>query len=177
MTWKTHLVVGTNTIWLLTLTNNTESNDIAALIPAAMIASLLPDIDAAGRGAKIHYMGGGILKGFRGVFHHRGLMHSLFVVAIIFVFLFFVNIFALGNSSPLLPYVFALSYLSHSIIDGLNCGVGYLFPFNKKKYALIPRALWTPVNGFTDNLLFMVGSFSLIIFYFLYFFANNNSII
>lgn len=169
------MVVGTNSIWLLALTGNPNSG-LAVLIPAAMIASLLPDIDATGRGAKIHYLGGGVLKNFIGVFHHRGIMHSFFVVGIIFIFLFLVNLLVLENTIPLLPYVFALSYLSHPLIDGFNCGVGYLFPFNKKKFALLPRALWTPVNGFTDNLLFMVGAFSLIIFYLLLFFERSTSL-
>src|SRR5947209_4458834 len=137
MTWRTHVAVGTNAIWLAGLFGKADES-ILVLLPVAVIASLLPDIDAVT--AKIHFIGGGVLGIFRGsfygkYFHHRGLMHSLFVTLIFFVILW---IF-FRNSIPLLPYVFALSYFSHSLIDGLNTGVGYLYPFKRKMYSLVPR--------------------------------------
>jgi membrane-bound metal-dependent hydrolase YbcI (DUF457 family) len=166
MTWRTHLVIGTNAVWISAL--NMDQKQIPILLPAAVFASLLPDIDAAGYGAKIHYIGGGVLGGFKGMFEHRGITHSLFVTFILFGLLFAVNSFALDNTYPLLPYVFALSYLSHLLIDGFNRGVGYLQPFIRKRYALLPQLLFTPINGYMDNFLFFLGALGIILFLLLY---------
>jgi membrane-bound metal-dependent hydrolase YbcI (DUF457 family) len=165
MTWRTHLVVGANSIWLLGVFNHL--NSALVIVPLAMLASILPDLDASG--AKIHSIGGGALSGFKGVFHHRGIMHSLFFSLVFFIILFAVNVLVLDNSLPLLPYAVALSYVSHPIIDGFNkAGVGFLYPFNKTKFSLIPSFLRTPIKGFADNLFFVLGSFGILLFYFIY---------
>lgn len=164
MQWRTHLVVGMNSLWLAGLSGKIDESFLA-LLPAAAIGSLLPDIDTD-KGAKIHYAGGGVLGGFKGLFfgkyfHHRGLMHSLFVTVLFFFFCF---VF-FGQQHPLLPYIFAFSYLSHLVIDGFNTGVGYLYPFSLKRFALVPKMFRTPVKGAVDNLLFMVGVFGLALFF------------
>ena len=166
MTWKTHAAVGANSIWLAGLLGKLDQS-ILILLPVAVVASLLPDIDAAS--AKIHYIGGGALGIFRGLFrgkyfHHRGIMHSLTVTAIFFLILmaFF------KNSIPLLPYIFAISYFSHPLIDGFNTGVGYLYPFVYKRFGLIPKFFRTPVGGAMDNLLFIIGAFALLMFFILF---------
>lgn len=170
MTWKTHVAIGTNAIWLTALTGTIDQS-ILLLLPSAAFASLLPDIDTTGFGAKIHYLKGPgrIFAPLRGVFvgryfHHRGLMHSLFVTLIIFFILtvFFKAVY------PLLPAVFALSYLSHPIIDGFNHTVGYLYPFSLKRFALLPRFLRTPVGGLADNLMLFFGVIGLLLYFFLF---------
>ena len=166
------MAIGANTIWLAALTPKPEQS-ILVFLPVALLASLLPDIDATGDGAKIHYIGGGILGGFRGLFggryfHHRGLMHSLFVSVIFLIILWAVNFFVLQNAYPLLPYVFFCSYLSHPVIDGLNTSVGYLYPFVRRRFALLPRGMLSPVKGFTDNLLFIFGMFGIFFFFLLF---------
>jgi membrane-bound metal-dependent hydrolase YbcI (DUF457 family) len=170
MTWRTHIAIGANSIWLASLAPADAS--IFVLLPAAMLASILPDIDAAGGGAKIHYIGYGVLGAFRGMsgkyFHHRGIMHSVFISLILFLILFLVNYFFLGNSFPLLPYVFFLAYLSHPIIDGFNAGVGFFYPLDRKKYALLPYRMLSPLKGFTDNLLFFIGIFGILLFFLLF---------
>jgi membrane-bound metal-dependent hydrolase YbcI (DUF457 family) len=87
-------------------------------------------------------------------------MHSLFVALILFVLL---TIF-FGRSIPALPAVFALSYFSHPLIDGFNTTVGYLYPFTRKRFALLPRSLYTKVDGPADNLLFFLASLTFILF-------------
>jgi membrane-bound metal-dependent hydrolase YbcI (DUF457 family) len=133
MTWRTHVAVGANAIWLMGFFI-APAQDVLIYLPVAVVASLLPDIDASG--AKIHYAAGGILGIFKGVFygkyfHHRGLMHSVLASVIFFVLLWAV----FQNSYPLLAPIFALSYFSHSVIDGFNTGVGYLYPLFLKVYA------------------------------------------
>jgi membrane-bound metal-dependent hydrolase YbcI (DUF457 family) len=171
VTWRTHVAVGANAVWLTGLTDRLDES-ILVLLPAAIIASMLPDIDAAGGGAKIHYVGGGILSNFKGMhgkyFHHRGIMHSFFMAGIYFAAIFLLNYFILDNSYPLLPYVFALAYLSHPIIDGFNTRVGYLYPFSLNRFSLLPKLLLTPIKGFTDNLLFILGIFGLLLFFLLF---------
>jgi len=164
------MVIGANAVWLAAAGGSVDQS-LLVLLPAAALASLLPDIDAAGGGAKIHYLKGlgRIFALFRGsfggrYFHHRGLMHSLFVT-----FIFFAVLVVIFDSSyPTLPYIFVLSYFSHAFIDGFNAPVGYLYPFTTKRYALVPRLLRTPVKGAVDNLLFFLGAFSLLLFLFIY---------
>jgi membrane-bound metal-dependent hydrolase YbcI (DUF457 family) len=172
MTWRTHAAIGSNSIWLAGLTGKVDES-ILILFPAAFIASLLPDIDAAGGGAKIHYMGGGVLSNFKGMhgkyFHHRGILHSVLAALIFFSLFFWLNYFLLANTYPLLPYVFALSYISHPVIDGFNFKkVGYFYPFSLKSFSLLPQPLLTRIKGFTDNLLFIFGIFGILLFFLLY---------
>ncbi|MBI3231551.1 MAG: metal-dependent hydrolase, partial [Candidatus Doudnabacteria bacterium] len=145
MTWRTHVAVGTNAIWLAGIFWQVDQT-ILVYLPTAIIASILPDIDASA--AKIHYLGGGalgILKGsFHGkYFHHRGIMHSLTAVFILYVILRFI----FHNSFPALPAIFTVSYLSHCVIDGFNTGVGYFYPFIYKKFALLPKPLLARVGS------------------------------
>ena len=162
MTWRTHIAVGANAIWLTGIFGRID-NSIVILLPVAIVASLLPDIDASS--AKIHYAAGGVLGIFKGsfygkYFHHRGLMHSLPVTLLWFILL---EIF-FYNSTPLLAPVFALSYFSHSLIDGLNTGVGYLYPFVHKRFALVPKIMRSQVGSPIDTLLMFIGIGGLMIF-------------
>jgi membrane-bound metal-dependent hydrolase YbcI (DUF457 family) len=155
------MAVGANAIWLVGLFGRLDAS-LLYLLPVACIASLLPDIDAAGGGAKIHHAGGGVLGVFAGVFHgkyfhHRGLMHSVLVSVLLFLVLWiFTNI--------LVASVAALAYFSHPLIDGFNTGVGYWYPFTQKKQALVPYALRTPLNGVMDKALLMIGCFGIVLF-------------
>jgi membrane-bound metal-dependent hydrolase YbcI (DUF457 family) len=172
MHWRTHIAIGGNAIWLTVFSKNPDQS-LLVFLPVAILASLLPDIDAAGNGAKIHYIGGGVLGNFKGIFtgryfHHRGIMHSVFVSVIFFIILFLINLLFLNNSYPLLPYVFFLSYFSHPIIDGFNTSVGYLYPFSFRRMSMVPYVMRSPVKGFTDNLLFIFGIFGILLFFLLY---------
>jgi membrane-bound metal-dependent hydrolase YbcI (DUF457 family) len=173
MTWKTHVAVGANAVWLTILTGQFDQK-ILIYLPVAILASLLPDIDASS--AKIHYIGHGTLGAFRGLFqgkyfHHRGLMHSLFVTAI---FLFILTVIFKDSAYPAIPYIFAASYLSHPLIDGLNYSkVGYFYPFTLRKFSLLPKVLRTQIGGPTDFLLLMLGIIGLLAFFFVYAMNTN----
>jgi hypothetical protein len=67
MTWRTHVAVGLNALWIAPFISPIDKS-ILILIPLAAVASLLPDIDATGTGAKIHYIGKGFFGMFRGLF-------------------------------------------------------------------------------------------------------------
>ncbi len=163
MTWRTHAAVGANAIWLAGFFGKVDQS-ILALLPVAVVASLLPDIDASR--AKIHYAAGGLLGIFKGAFygkyfHHRGLMHSILVTLIFF----FILLAIFYSYIPLLPYVFAAAYFSHPLIDGFNAKVGYLYPFTTKSFALLPQALRFKVGSPTDTLLMFLGIAGLLIFF------------
>lgn len=166
MNWRTHVAIGTNSIWLVGLLGKIDQS-ILVLLPTAIIASLLPDIDASK--AKIHFAGGGVLGIFRGAFfgkyfHHRGLMHSILVT----LFFTFILWLIFRNSYPLLPAVFGLSYFSHLFIDGFNTGVGFFYPFITKKFALLPKALRFRVKSPADTLLMFIGLLGLLMFFLLF---------
>lgn len=166
MNWRTHIAVGANAVWLMGLQGHVDDS-IIVLLPAAMLASLLPDLDAGS--AKIHYIGKGALGGFKGLFrgkyfHHRGIMHSLLVTVIVFIITWAFS----RNSIPLLPYVVALSYFSHSLIDGFNAKVGYLYPFSGKMFAFLPLNFRARVKGPFDTMLLFVGLSGVAIFFLLH---------
>jgi len=145
------VAVGLNCMWVLLLFKSVDPVTFLAIIPASALASLLPDINAGA--AKIHFIGKGVLRGFVNsgqgkYFSHRGIMHSLFVVALFHIFLLIVT----GGNKPF-SIVVTLAYLSHPIIDGFNAGVGYLNPFYLKRFALIPRRYRVSVDSKADRIL------------------------
>ncbi len=163
MTWKTHAAIGANSIWLVPFFSTVDQTMLMYLI-VAVVASLLPDIDAVT--AKIHYIGGGALGIFRGMFrgklfHHRGMMHSVFVALL---FSMIIWIFS-RHTYPMLGAVFFVAYLSHSVIDGFNTSVGFLYPFIPKRFALVPKPLQSHVGGLTDNLFLFIGLLGLLLFF------------
>ena len=169
MTWRTHAVVGANSLWLLFLSGKIDAPAILIYLPVALFASILPDIDA--NAAKIHYVAGGAFGIFKGLFsgryfHHRGIMHSIFI-AVLFSFIIWIFF---RQSFPALPYIFGASYLSHALIDGFNTKVGFFYPFTTKRFALLPRPLLSPVKGAADKLLFVGAALSLLLFF--YFFKS-----
>ncbi len=172
------MAVGANAIWLAGFAGKLDAS-ILLLLFVACGMSLLPDIDIAGSGAKVHYVGGGVLGVFRGVFHgvyfgHRGLMHSVLAAVIVFVvcWLFTHSLF------PVLPFVAALAYFSHSLIDGFNDSVGYFYPFVLRKVSLLPKFLRVKVGGPVDVGLMYVALLCLALFFLVHaqsFLPNINS--
>ncbi len=159
MTWRTHAVVGANAVWVTALFSSVDATALG-LLAAGAFAGLLPDIDASGRGAKIHYIADGSLGMFKGVFQHRGFFHSILAVALLLI----ASTLLLTNYHPLLPLVLTLGYASHPIIDGFNTvGVRYLFP-KRKMYNLVPKFFRTPVHGFADQLFFLLGCMGVVLF-------------
>ncbi len=82
MTWRTHLLVGVNALWLLAPLPNVLTRDAAGLLAlAAGVGALLPDLDAAR--SKVRSLN---IRGVRPLvplanalyrtFGHRGLLHS-----------------------------------------------------------------------------------------------------
>ncbi len=162
MNWRTHAVIGANAVWITPLYGDVGAHSLV-LFATGMFTSLLPDIDAAS--AKIQYVGKGIFGMFRGALQHRGFLHSILAVLILFV----LCIIFLTKYNPLIPYAAAFGYLSHLLIDGFNYkGVRYFFPL-KRMFHLVPKLLASPVKGLTDNILFVLGIVGILVFFFSHF--------
>lgn len=163
MKWYTHAVIGANAVWLVPLFADVSS---ATMIYAALGAfgGLLPDIDAgwAGTsGAKIHHIGYGIFRPFRGLFRHRGFFHSQLFVTIFFCALiptaFFIDSF--------FPLMLTVGYASHLLIDFWNCGMQYFYPM-RREVTFVPKIFRFRVGSTGDDLFFLLGIFGLLFFIF-----------
>lgn len=161
MSGFTHAAVGANAVWVAAIVGRVDPA-AGALMAAGAFAALLPDIDAVY--AKIHFLFGGLFRPFRiqgsGLWQHRGIAHSFFAVALVFI----ASFVWLRELHPLLPYVLALGYASHPLIDGFNTTVGYFFPFYRRRVTFWPRRLQSRVGGVLDQAFFFLAIFSLIFF-------------
>lgn len=177
MMWYTHAVVGANTGWLVAVADPSvlqSHHTLPIVLGSAAFAALLPDLEADS--AKIHYLGGGILRGFsggwgNGYFRHRGFLHSVPMTVIILAS----SILFLDRVNHWLGVAIVFGYLSHIVIDGFNLGgVGYWYPFSLKRYFLIPKMLRSPVGGMGDKLLFILGAFGFAALLFVYWLNLQN---
>jgi len=154
-------MVGANAVWIAYALGAVDRYAFVLALAGA-IAALLPDIDASGRGAMIHYKFHGIFGMFKNTFRHRGFFHSLLAMWIVFI----LSLILLFNIYPLLPFAILFGYASHPFIDAFNAPVQYLYP-HKKFFTFIPKWLRFRVGSGPDNfILFLaalgVGAFFLL---------------
>jgi membrane-bound metal-dependent hydrolase YbcI (DUF457 family) len=89
MLWRTHVLAGISSLWLLeAIPPGTERENLALLIRVAAFGALLPDLDAAQ--SKIKHLSIARIKPFylpaRAIhqqFGHRGFSHSLAAVGLV----------------------------------------------------------------------------------------------
>ncbi len=143
MTWRTHLLAGFTSLWLLTLVPGAvDPINFAPLMVSAGIGALLPDLDAQqSKIASLEVGGVRPLLPVSGAVHaalgHRGFMHSLAGLALVS-----------GMASGLSPWTgwqipaaFSLGYFTHLALDACTVsGVPLLFP-SKRRYWFLPRWL------------------------------------
>jgi membrane-bound metal-dependent hydrolase YbcI (DUF457 family) len=157
------MIIGANAVWIAAYFGQIDQWAFV-LMAAGAFAALLPDIDAGGRGAKIHYVGGGILKIFRGWFQHRGFFHSFMAVWLVYI----AAVALTAAYHALLPAVIATGYASHLVIDAFNRkGARYLFPV-PNFIAPVPKIFTAPVKGWTDYAFFALGLYGIFRFVSLY---------
>lgn len=143
MTWRTHVVGGIATLWLLTpLPGIVEPQNLGLLAAFAACGALLPDLDAV-RSKLSGWEAGGITplapvaKGLNAAFGHRGAMHAPSAL-----------LWLLG---PLMPVAVVLGwsaaaalwlgYASHLALDA---GTPYGIPRKageRRRLHLLPRRL------------------------------------
>ncbi len=173
MKWYTHAAIGANAVWLTVLFG--EPTQTAILYTAVgAFAALLPDIDAGwtgSRGAKIHYIAGGLFGIFKGLFRHRGFFHSFLSIVLLFCAL----IPLAWMIDPLFPLIFTAGYASHLFIDAWNGGMQWFYPL-RKDLTFVPKFFRFRVGSAGDDLFFLLGVWGLILFVFMHWstFASAN---
>ena len=158
MTWRTHWVIGLNSLWLLTpVLPYIPQDELGLLIVAASLGSLLPDLDASE--SKIKHMKSGGIKPFHlpaRVVHctdiHCGMLHSL-------VGLSFIGTVALPAAIAVgwLPWAaLLLGYASHLLADAATkSGILLKFP-SKRRYYALPVGLRLSTGSQAEEALFAI---------------------
>ena len=161
MTWRTHVLGGVASLWLLAAVPGAINSDIVAgniglLATLATVGALLPDLDASD--SKLRHLNLGIgfepfsLPGhfMSKALSHRGLLHSGLGISLCAVLFALPLGLWLGWQAGL---SLILGYISHVALDGCTrTGVPLLYP-NKQKWWLLP-APWRFVTGsFAEDVL------------------------
>ncbi|MFA5052076.1 MAG: metal-dependent hydrolase [Patescibacteria group bacterium] len=158
----THAAVGANAVWIPVLLGLTTA---PWLVVVAAFVALLPDLDASESMAKHLRVGGkigGVNVGIEplapvamvtsGIFGHRGLLHSLLLMAILSCGAF---LFLKQSLSFVLVIIF--SYASHIIIDMLTkSGVELFWPI-RTRVGLLPKFFRVKTGGITDTVLLIIA--------------------
>jgi inner membrane protein len=166
MVGKTHVVIGLTTLaGVDALTGLVQPHPVKEIhvgpflcISAAIVGSLLPDIDAEDSQIRYEMGEAGLavsnwLQSF-GV-QHRGLTHyGLTTLAMIVIS----ELLGWWLGYPDVGLAFGLGYLSHVLADGLTlAGVPLLWPWQKEKNVhLLPPPLRLRTGGPVEPLLFVV---------------------
>jgi membrane-bound metal-dependent hydrolase YbcI (DUF457 family) len=155
MLWRTHVLAGINSLWLLYLLPGVLTpQTLPPAIVMAALGALLPDIDAAE--SKIKNLGAYGVTPFAPIaqfvnrtFGHRGLMHSpgtLVPVAILSVVLSFWVGVVPGIS-------LLLGYGSHLAMDALTRSGIPLLPVSQKRFHLLPLHLRIVTGSVEEDIL------------------------
>src|SRR5262249_20655923 len=138
MLWRTHVLGGLSSLWLLTLVPNlVQSDTLPLLAVAASFGALLPDLDA--EQSKLRSLSLAGVQPFalpstaiHRTFGHRGLLHSLLGLA-------GVGLLSVGLSfwwGGLPSLSLSLGYASHLLLDACTrSGVPLFYP-NKRRFHL-----------------------------------------
>jgi membrane-bound metal-dependent hydrolase YbcI (DUF457 family) len=145
MQWKTHMVIGLSSLWLVELVPpGLEMEHFPLMVGAAAFGSLLPDLDAAE--SKIKHLSFAGIKPFflpaRAIyrdFGHRGFLHSGSALALLGLFAIPL-VYWLGWQTGV---ALVLGYGSHLAADACTrSGIPWLYvPLlhpSKKRYHLLP---------------------------------------
>lgn len=158
MQWQTHAAIGANAVWLVPLLSRVDEKTPLFLALGAF-GALLPDIDAAQRGAKIHFIAGGVFGGMKGMARHRGFFHSFISICLVFCVSLPFGLWI----DPMIPLVVTLGYASHLFIDQWNMGMQFFYPM-RQYVTFVPSMLRFRVKSSGDMLFMMLGVFGIVAF-------------
>jgi membrane-bound metal-dependent hydrolase YbcI (DUF457 family) len=154
MTWRTHALIGINTLWLLEAVPNVISwHSVGPLTLVATIGALLPDLDAT-RSKLSALTTGGIqpLAPFSRLVHaalgHRGSFHAgvgLLVSALLGLTVGIGFGWSFGVA-------FWLGFVSHLVADALTVG-GIPRIYGKGRFHLLPRGMRFVTGSQAEDLL------------------------
>lgn len=159
MTWRTHLLGGVGSLWLLRPleTAGSDLSNLGLLAGLAGLGALLPDLDA--QESKVKHLA--IAKGVEPfalpslVLHrllgHRGLMHSLLGWGIAAVVVGLPVTWYVGWQPAL---ALLLGYGSHLLLDACTKhGIPFLYP-NKRRLHALPKLLWISTGSQAEDVVF-----------------------
>jgi inner membrane protein len=167
MLWRTHVLAGIISLWLLeVIPPGIQRENLALLVGVAAFGALLPDLDAAE--SKIKHLSVARIKPFylpaRAIHRqlgHRGFSHSLSALALV---AFTASVFTLALYYLNFPLAslwdwqasaaLVLGYASHLAADAsTKSGVPLLYP-RKKRYHLLPLSLRFTTGSEAEEALF-----------------------
>lgn len=165
----THAAVGANVVWIPTLLGSTVA---PWLIAVAAFAALLPDLDASDSKIKHLKFGGYIGKSkvtfkpfvpiaimMSTLFRHRGVLHSMLILAVLSVALLFLPF--LTND---LWWIVMMAYASHLALDALTkSGIEAFWPM-KVRVGLLPKPLRVKTGGMLDMILLLLGTMGVVLY-------------
>ena len=159
MVWRTHVLFGISSLWLVaSFTNLWNAGTAGPMAACAAFGALLPDIDAGT--AKIAQLSIGRMTPLapvsmmaRDAFGHRGITHSAVGIALFGGVAAMVVGHCLGLSSAVALW---LGYASHLVGDACTVsGIPVLFPDRTRRFAL-PKALRFVTNSRTEDFLLLL---------------------
>lgn len=148
MTWRTHLVGGISSLWSLSLLPNglsagTNTANVGLLALVAGLGALLLDLDAGESHLKHLTLGAGIkplylpARFLHRTLGHRGLLHSLFGLALAMLLVGVPVGLLLNGWLP--TAALALGYASHLLLDACTKrGIPLWFPHHRLVHLLPP---------------------------------------
>lgn len=153
---------GIAALWLLPTALATSTASVPLALLFAVLGSLLPDLDA--RESKLSNVQLGGVAWFKPAAHlayrrlgHRGAMHSLLAVLVVAVV---IGLPLAVFLDPLVGLGLVLGYLSHLALDGCTrSGVPLLWP-QAERVRLLPRPLLVTTGSQTEDLVFLVLTFT-----------------
>ncbi len=157
MTWPTHALLGVNTLWLLSLLPpEVLGYDMGTLAACAALGALLPDLDASESKIKHLKFPGTTFKPFllpAQVVHstnqHRGLLHSLWGLGMMAVFVAPLMIWV--GWAPVVALL--LGYASHLLGDSATkSGIRLLYP-KADRFYLLPKRLRFTTGSLAEEVL------------------------
>lgn len=157
MLWRTHVLAGITSLWLLKPSGAMTSGNILLLVSLAAFGSLLPDLDARESKAKWLEIGGvaplaPVAVVANGLWGHRGFLHS--PVALILLAL----PLALVSRWWGWPFAVALwlGYGSHLLLDGCTRSGISAWPRTDARIHFLPARLRFVTGSMAEDAVFVV---------------------
>lgn len=154
MLWRTHVLAGISSLWLLQpIPGLFTTETLAPALVIAAFGALLPDLDAAE--SKVKYLEVGGVRPFAPIsiatnqaFGHRGLLHSPVILVVIGMLAALLSVWWGG----VLSFALWLGYASHLVLDSCTpSGISRL-PLHKGRFHMLPLPLRIVTGSLAEDL-------------------------
>ncbi len=163
MTWRTHVLGGVSSLWLIALIpgatgGSAGADNLGLLAAVAALGALLPDLDATDSKLRHLNLGAGVEpfvlpgRAMNRLLGHRGLLHSGWGIAL-FALLLALPLSLLMGWQP--GVALLLGYTSHVALDACTkSGVPLFYP-KRRRFWLLPPAFRVVTGGVAESALFV----------------------